>query len=154
MKKKKIHKEVKQSIQIEEKDGKLRTIGEYYPERKIFKCNRKKSEHYMRKLEAWGLDANTVKFLIKQGATVELKDTDSNWSFSCKASDFLLYGTIEEHLTHRPQYFLPSKRWTTTKATHKTSVLRCGAICESNFGGNCLRGVIELNNKGECINFE
>lgn len=153
-KKKKIKKEVKQAIQIEEADKKVRTIGYYYPIQKVFKCNRSKAEHYMRKLDAWGLDANTVKFLIKQGATVEIKDTDSNWSFSCKASDFLLYGTVEEHLTHRPQYFLNVKKWTTVKATHKTLVLRCGAVCKHNFCGNCIMGVIELNGKGECANFE
>ena len=153
-KSKKLKRLTKLAMQITESDGKVRTIGHYFPEQRVFRCTRNKSEHYMRKLEAWGLDANTVKYLIKENATVELKDTETKWTFSCKASDFLVYGTIEEHKTHRPQYFLNIKKWEVVRATNKSSVLKCHAVCKHNMFGNCIRGTIEITKDGECLNLE
>src|SRR3712207_7743297 len=60
-----------QKVQIKEDNGKLKTIGKYNIETKVFECSRAKSEHFFRKYNAWGLDSATVKFLAKEQARSE-----------------------------------------------------------------------------------
>ncbi len=145
----------KQKIQVKEADGNVKVIGEYDPNTKIFTCKRKRSEHLMRKWMAWGLDAKAVDFLSKEQAIVHLKDTESKWEYKCKAIDFKIKGKIGEFNQHRPQYFLPLEEWEVVKAKNRSMIIEClEKDCKHNFGNQCMRGVIRLGEKGECVSYE
>lgn len=145
----------KQKIQVKEKDGAVKTIGEYDSEKKIFTCKRKKSEHFMKKWSAWGLDAKAVDFLAKEGAIVHLKDTETKWEYKCEAVDFKIKGKIEEFNQHRAQYFLPLVEWEVVSAKSRSLVIEClEKDCKHNFGNQCMRGVIRIGEKGECVSYE
>jgi hypothetical protein len=144
-----------QPIQITEKDGTKKIIGKFDPEKKLFICDRKKSEHFMRKYGAWGLDQKVVEFLILQRAKVHLKDTESKWEYECDAVDFTLHGKIEEFNQHRPQYFLPLSNWEVVKITNRSMVIECKETdCRHNFANQCMRGVIRIGDTGECEGYE
>ena len=115
----------KQKIQVKEADGKVKVIGEYDPNTKIFTCKRRRSEHLMRKWMAWGLDAKAVDFLSKEQAIVHLKDTESKWEYKCEAIDFKIKGKLEEFNQHRPQYFLPLEEWEVVKAKSRSMIIEC-----------------------------
>lgn len=145
----------KQKIQVKEADGEVKVIGEYDPNTKTFTCKRKRSEHLMRKWMAWGLDAKAVDFLSKEQAIVHLKDTESKWEYKCEAIDFKIKGKLEEFHQHRPQYFLPLEEWEVVKANSRSMVIEClEKDCKHNFGNQCMRGVIRLGEKGECVSYE
>lgn len=154
-KRSKAPKKKKQKIQVKEKDDKVKVIGEYDPNTKIFTCKRKKSEHLMRKWTAWGLDAKAVDFLAKEEAVVHLKDTETKWEYKCEAIDFKIKGKIEEFNQHRAQYFLPLDEWEVTKAKNRSVVIEClETDCKHNFGKQCMRGVIRIGQEGECTSYE
>lgn len=145
----------KQKIQVKEADGKTKLIGEYDPNTKIFTCKRKRSEHFMRKWMAWGLDSKAVDFLVKEKAVVLLKDMESKWEYKCEAVDFKIKGKLEEFNQHRPQYFLHIGEWEVVSAKSRSVVIEClDKDCRYNFGNQCTRGVIRLGDKGECMSFD
>lgn len=143
------------SIQVTEEDGVVKTIGKYFPDEKILRVNRTKSEHFMVKHNAWGLDAKVVDFLIQKGASVVIKEKETKWEFTSEAGNFKVYGILEEHKQHRPQYFLPVQYWEVARANNKSYILTCKETgCKYNFGKNCLRGVITIGESGECAEYE
>jgi hypothetical protein len=144
-----------QKIQVTEKDGTVKIIGRYNQEKKEFSCVRNKSEHFMRKNSSWALDANVIKFLAQEGATILLKDKESKWEYKSEATNFIMYGIIEEYNQHRPQYFLGIEHWEVITAKHRSMVIRCHEKdCRFNFTGNCLKGAIEINSDGLCAGYE
>lgn len=154
-KKEKVIKQKVQKIQVKEKDGVSKTIGSYDPNTKIFKCKRNKSEHFFIKWNAWGIDVKAVEFLVAQGAEIYLKESESQWEYKCHATDFSMYGMIEEFNQHRPQYFLPLKYWDLVKVKNRSMVAECGdSTCSFNFGGNCLKGAVKIGKEGECTSYE
>jgi len=151
----KVQKSKPQIIQITEKDGSVKKIGKYHLETKLFRALRNRSEHFMLKHNAWGLDSKVVDFLTKESATVVIKDKESKWEFKALAGDFKVYGILEEHKQHRPQYFLPLNFWEVIRANNKSFIIKCKeTCCRHNFGKNCLRGVITIGENGECDNYE
>lgn len=152
---KKANKPKPQVIQITEKNGAVKKVGKYFPEEKVFKTDRTKSEHFMLKHNAWGLDSKVVDFLIKNGATVIIRERETKWEFKAEAGDFKLYGILEEHKQHRPQYFLPIRYWEVVRANNKSYILQCKeTTCTYNFGKNCIRGVISIGENGDCADYE
>jgi len=152
---KKAKKEGVKIIQITEADGAVKKIGKYNSNTKVFSCTRKRSEHFMRKLNSWGLDSVVVNFLIQEEAIIRLKDSESKWEYECDPKDFKIYGTLEEFHQHRPQYFLPLDYWKVIVAKGRANVIECKEeSCRFNFGKNCLAGIIKINEKGECDNYE
>lgn len=142
-------------IEIVEKDGTKKTIGKYDIEKKIFTCERKKSEHFMKKWNAWGLDKNVVDFLAKEQAVIHLKDKDTKWEYKCEAVDMIIYSKIGEFNQHRPQYFLTLDKWEPVKIKNRSMIIECLETgCTHNFGNQCLRGVIKLGRDGECVSYE
>ena len=145
----------KQKIRINDDSGKQIIVGEYDSEKKLFTCKRKKSEHFMRKFNAWGLDIKVVNFLAKEGATIRLNDTEDKWEFECKAIDFKLKG-IEGHFgAHKSQLFLELNEWKVIKLKNRACILKCGEIdCRYNFAKNCLSGSVILGREGNCESYE
>jgi len=144
-----------QKVQIKEDNGKLKTIGKYNIETKVFECSRAKSEHFFRKYNAWGLDSATVKFLAKEQATIVLKDTESKWKFESEAIDFIAHGQVVEYKPHRPQYILPIKYWRVLQAKNRACILKCKeTTCKYNFALLCLYGGVELDEDSKCTNYE
>jgi hypothetical protein len=142
-------------IEIVETDGEKKTIGKYDTVNKVFSCERKKSEHFMRKWNAWGLDKNVADFLAKERAIIRLKDKETKWEYECEAVDMVSESKIEEHSKHRPQYFLPIDKWEVKKIKNRSMVIEClEKDCAHNFGKQCLRGVIKLGKEGECSSYE
>lgn len=127
----------------------------YSKTNRLFTAKRDKEEHFMRKLNAWGLDANVLDFLIGENARIRIKDISNKWEYECLAGDMKFYGKLEEHKDHRPQYFLPLKHWTVIKANHRSYVVTCAETgCAHNFADNCLRGAITIKGDGGCGTFE
>jgi len=144
-----------QKIQIKEKDGTVKVIGKYDPFKKLFTCERKKSEHFMRKWASWGLDAKVVEFLVQERAKIHLKDKETKWEYECEATDFTMYGRIEEYNQHRPQYFLNIDYWEVVTAKNRSTVIECSEVdCRFNFANQCIRGVIRIGANGECQGYE
>jgi hypothetical protein len=142
-------------IEIEESDGTKKVIGKYNVDKKIFTCDRMKSEHFMRKWNAWGLDKNLVDFLANEGAIIHLNDKESKWEYECQAVDMKLYSLVEEHKQHRPQYFLPIDKWNLLKIKNHSMIMEClEKDCKNNFNKRCLRGVVSIGTNGECSNYE
>jgi hypothetical protein len=151
---KKPPKEKPRIVQIKEADGAVKKIGKYYPEEKLFKCDRAKSEHFMNKYNGWGLDAKVVDYLISQNADVLLKDTESKWEFRAFSGDFKIYGKLDEFDKHRPQYFLSIDHWTVERGRQRSYVHRCQeTTCAYNFATNCVRGVISIGEDGQCAEY-
>lgn len=141
-------------IEIVEADGTKKVIGKYDMQKKIFTCDRIKSEHFMRKLNAWGLDKNTVDFLAQNRALIHLNDKESKWEYECEALDMQLYSHVEEHKQHRPQYFLPLDKWEVKKIKNRSMIIECQEKdCEHNFGNQCMRGTVKLGKNGECVSY-
>lgn len=142
-------------IQVTELDGKAKRIGRFFKSERLFRADRKKSEHFMYKYNAWGLDAKVVDFLVKENSKVIIRDTESKWEFQCDAGDFKIYGKLEEHNQHRPQYFLSLDHWTIIKAKNLTCVLKCmDESCRHNYAQKCVRGVIEIDSETGCTGYE
>lgn len=141
-------------IQVVEKDGATKVIGSYFSDKHVFTCKRKRSEHYMKKLKSWGLDAKVVEFLAKEGAKIILTDTESKWEFECDAVDFVVYGVKQEYNQHREQVFLEDKYWRVNVAKNRCYVIRCEEVdCKFNFNCNCTKGAIKINKEGLCDNY-
>jgi hypothetical protein len=150
-----VKKEPPKIIEITEGNGDKKKLGKYFPTDKIFQCVRNRPEHFMRKLNSWGMDAKVVDFLVQMKATVEIKDSDTKWVYLTNASTFKAYGVIQEHKDHRPQYFLELKHWTVTKAKGMSQIIECKEInCSHNFSLNCLSGVVKIGDKGDCVSYE
>lgn len=142
-------------IEIVESDGEKKIIGKYDTINKVFMCERKRSEHFMRKWNAWGLDKNVTEFLAQERAKIRLKDKESKWEYECEATEMLAHSKIEEHSKHRPQYFLPIDKWELKTVKNKSMVIEClEKDCAHNFGNQCVRGVIKLGREGECTSYE
>lgn len=141
-------------IQVVEKDGATKVIGSYYSDKQLFVCKRKRSEHYMNKFKAWGLDSRVVEFLVKQGARIVLTDTESKWEYECEAVDFVVHGVKQEFNQHLEQTFLEDKYWTVNVAKNRSHVISCEEKdCKFNFSNNCSRGAIRINKDGLCDNY-
>lgn len=142
-------------IEIIEADGEKRVIGKYDTEKKVFTCDRNKSEHFMRKWNAWGLDKGVVDFLSANHAVIALRDKETKWEYKCEAIDMVLKSKVEEHSKHRPQYFLNISEWEVVKVKNRSMVIEClEKDCAYNFGGQCLRGVIKIGKEGDCASYE
>lgn len=152
---KKQPKQKSKKIQIKNDLGKNIVVGEYNSDTKTFTCKRKKSEHFMRKFNAWGLDQKVVDFLVKEGATVHLKDSEDKWEYEVKAVDFKLYGVQGQFGEHKSQIFLDVNKWKVVKMKNRACILKCGEIdCRFNFALNCMSGSIVLGREGNCESYE
>lgn len=145
----------KQKIAITDDSGKQVFVGEYNSETKVFTCKKKKSEHFMRKFNSWGLDAKVVDFLAKEGATIHLKETEEKWEYEAQAVDFKLYGQEGKFGEHKSQVFLALDKWKVVKLKNRACILECGEVdCRFNFAKNCLSGSIKLGREGNCESYE
>lgn len=154
-KKRKVIKEKPRNIEIKEKDGTKKTVGKYDAENKIFTSIRKRSEHFLRKTNSWGIDQKVVEFLIEKRAKIQIKDSESKWTYECSAIEFDAHGHVLEFNQHRPQYFLPLEYWNVTSAKGRSCVIEClETDCTHNFGKNCFRGAIKIGKEGECTTYE
>ena len=102
---------MKSEIYIKQDDGKSRKIG--YVKDKTFYTTRKKSKHFMKKLNAWGLDAETlIEIRLEYGVEeIVILDTESNKRYVAKCSDFDIYGNYLHFKPYKAQKFLEEKYW-------------------------------------------
>lgn len=156
MEDKKLKKQTKkQKIRVTNDSGKHIVVGEYDSATKVFTCKRKKSEHFMRKFNSWGLDKKVIDFLAKEGALIHLKDIEDKWEYEAKAVDFKLHGIDGHFKEHKSQLFLDINKWKVIKLKNRACVLKCGEIdCRYNFACNCLSGSIILGRDGNCESYE
>jgi hypothetical protein len=142
-------------IQVTETDGEVKRIGKYDPNKKLFIAERNRSEHFMIKLNSWGLDAKVLDYLVKESATIHIKDKESKQTYAVKAGDFKFNGVLEEHGKHRPQMFLELNFWEVVQTKNKSYVLKCEETdCRFNIAKYCVRGIISIGEDGECTGFE
>jgi len=97
-------------IRITQDDRQKRIVGEFVDE--IFYTNRKRSKHFMRKLQAWGIDAKVFDELKERGLKrVVLKDVESNKKVKAEVQDFEKYGKFLHFKPYRAQIFLNEDYW-------------------------------------------
>ena len=100
--------------EIKQKDGKIRKVGIYDSESKIWIVQRSRKTHFMRKLRGWGLDSKLYSRINREHGlkAVIIEETDTGEYYKCNKE------TIEEHKIyktfhpHRLQLFVPQEFWT------------------------------------------
>lgn len=138
-------------------EDKVKKIGKFNKVTKEFKYKLAKDTDFNNKYNGWGLDEKVLNFLVQQGATIHLTDTTLKWEYEVLASDFKYKGQLVEPKWEgaRATRYLPFEDWKLVKIKDRSQIFKCRETsCEHNFNKMCLRGVIEINENGECDSFE
>lgn len=146
-----------EDVTIKVDEDKTKVVGKFNKTTKEFKYKLSKENDFNHKFNGWGIDEKVLNFLVQQGAKILLTDTTLKWEYEVLASDFKFYGKLLEPKWEgaRTVRFLDLDYWKLTKIVGRTQVLKCHeTYCEHNFNRICLRGVIEINENGECEGFE
>lgn len=142
-------------IKVTDLEGNQVTLGKYDESKRVFMTQQAKSIDFYDKLKAWGIDSKVLDFLVQHNASIIIKDTETKWEYKCEAGDLKLFGTLETFKTKRSKVYLPLEKWEIIRANNKSFVLQCQETsCLHNFGKNCLRGTISIDNEGQCSNYE
>lgn len=101
------------SIVIKQADGELRRVGSYVEEEGSLYLTRTRKKHFMRKLNAWGLDREVFEDLYENRGLKEVKIfvRDRNKRVVANAEDFVEHGEYMHFKPHRPQIFLNEEWW-------------------------------------------
>lgn len=101
------------TVRIKQDDGKMRVIGKFCPVKKVLFVERKRSLHFMRKLQAWGLDAEVYSKLKKEGGLqkIFLKEKESGKEYVAEVQDFDSFGKFLHFKPYRAQVFLGEEHW-------------------------------------------
>ena len=90
-----------------------RRIGLYNTERNIFiKHGVKKSKHLFLKMDAWGVDENTFKNILKPGCRIIVEEVEENKRYETTKEKMLADGQYMNFGEHGLQLFLPRNKWT------------------------------------------
>lgn len=123
-----------------------RKIGELHVEEKqaILNLSKQSEEHFSG--GAWKIYTNLLNFLVESKYTIIIKDDVTKWIFSISATDFLYHCKVQSRYS-----VVKAELFEVTKAKNRTQVIKCLVIkCPHNFGGQCLKGSIQLSEEGVC----
>jgi RecB family endonuclease NucS len=101
-----------QQINIEQNDGQTRLVGKYDPAKHILFLYREREKHFMRILQAWGIDFSVFKLLKSEGLEllhIEVKGDRA--IYEADVLDFVKHGIQREYGNYGLQIFLPEKYW-------------------------------------------
>ena len=99
-------------VRITQTDGEKRVIGLYSEDRGIFRAERKKSKHFYRKLNAWGIDAKALDGMEEINLEeVQIIDVENKEKYTADIETIRKFGEYLHHKPHRAQVFLPLKYW-------------------------------------------
>lgn len=105
-------KQLKEGLKVIQNDTKIRSIGNYYSETKTLQTSRKRSIHFHRNFNAWGIDKRELENLIGKGMEyVVVFEQEANKKFKASVVDFMEYGKYAHFKPHRPQLFLEESHW-------------------------------------------
>lgn len=98
-------------ITIKQEDGKVRTIGTLV--NGIFKKSVKESKHLLRKLDAWGIDAEVFTNLLEspQCNLIFIKDTETGKQYMTAPDIVRKHGEFKHYKPYRAQIYLPRRYW-------------------------------------------
>lgn len=95
-------------------DGRMLNVGQVNLARKTFTAYRKRSKHFHRRLNAWGMDSGVLLELVQSGVTtVVIYDEESGVMYTAPVKAFFMHG-VERDFGHGKQRFLPLKHWRVT----------------------------------------
>lgn len=98
------------AIQIKEDNGNRKVIGHIRGD--TFYTTRKKSKHLLRKLNAWGIDAEVLNDILQgQVKYIEVRDLEEDKTYLAKVETFIEKGKYLHFKPHRAQCFLPLRYW-------------------------------------------
>ncbi len=107
-----------ETIQIKDDSGKLCTVGWIY--NKTFYKRVKKSKHFFRKSNSWGVDAEVFnKVIYTDCDAVKILDEEENTLYECTVADFKKYGTYLHIKPNRAQIFMTVFNFNKTFNYHK-----------------------------------
>ncbi len=99
-------------IVIRQDNGKERVVGHYDPATQSLFVTRKRSKHFMRKLNAWGLDEKVFRGLKDKGLQyVVLTETEERKKYRATVKAFCDYGEYLHVKPYRLQIFLEQSYW-------------------------------------------
>lgn len=103
-------------VEITEADGAVKVIGELRDG--TFLKRVKKSKHLFKKLDAWGIDADTFKTMLRITANqILVFDIENDILYKTSVADFEKHGVFLHFKPHRAQIFLPREKWEKIKCT-------------------------------------
>lgn len=92
-------------------DGRELNVGQINLARRSFTAYRKRSKHFHRRLNAWGVDSGVLLELVQLGiTTVTIYDAESGVMYTAPVKAFFMHG-VERDFGHGKQRFLPLKHW-------------------------------------------
>lgn len=95
---------------------KEKRIGIYDTDKNIYiKHGVKKSKHFFKKLEAWGVDENTFKNILKPGCRIVIEEVEERKRYETDKETMGLNGTYMNFDKHGLQLFLPIAEWKVTR---------------------------------------
>lgn len=95
-------------------DGK--NIGLYDTEKNIYiKHGVKKSKHLFKKANAWGVDENTFKNILKPEAKIVIEEVEERKRYETDKETMGLNGQYLNFGKHGLQIFLPLEEWKVTE---------------------------------------
>jgi len=99
-------------VRITQTNGEKRIIGRFSAKTKEFISKRKKSLHFYRKLNSWGIDTKAFEGLIEQGLEkVIIIEERSGDRYVAGVETIQEHGKYLHHKPHRAQIFLEEKYW-------------------------------------------
>lgn len=88
-----------------------RLVGRYDPQARVFSKNVKRSRHLFQALNAWAIQEEVWRDLVRRGCQrVVVKDTENAATFSTTADTLAQRGFVKD-FGHGAQRFLPLKHW-------------------------------------------
>jgi hypothetical protein len=101
------------AVKIKQDNGEIRMIGTFNEKSKILRVIRRRSQHFMRKLSAWGLDAKVFNGLYEDRGLrkIILRETEEHKKFEISAKTFKEKGKYLHFKPYRPQIFVEEKFW-------------------------------------------
>lgn len=100
-------------VRITQDNGENRVLGMYNPRTRTLFIKRKRSKHFYKKLNAWGIDNKAFEGLVTQHGmnNIVLYDKDVGKRFTAKAQDFNDHGKYLHFKPYRLQVFLEESYW-------------------------------------------
>lgn len=100
-----------QDVYVTQDDGKRKRIG--YVSDKVFYATRKRSKHFYKKLNAWGLDHAVLERLMLDYGVDEIViyDTENGKRYKTPINAFNTKGQYLNHIPYGKQQFLAEEYW-------------------------------------------
>lgn len=95
---------------------KEKRIGIYDTDKNVYiKHGVKLSKHLFKKLDAWGVDENTFKNILKPGCHIVIEEVEERKRYETTREIMDAEGEYMNFGEHGLQRFLPREKWTVTR---------------------------------------